>query len=453
MQFPLSPKQIHAHCCLSTVEYADISEIVFGGGARGGKTYLGSFWVISRCLSLPGSQWLVAREELKTLKRTTLRTFFEVLGKLGLKRNYHYEYNAQDMIMTFANGSIVFFAELKEIPSDPEFDRLGSYDLTGAWIDEAQEVCEAAKDVLQFRFTLLEKNGWKTTPKTLYTCNPGKNWIYSQFWKPLIKEKKTIEGKMFITSLYKDNPYIDHAKYEKNAYRTKNKAKIQRLLFGNYEYDDDPTKLMDYDSIIDIFTNRPPDDGKKYLICDVARTGDRIVIGYWEGLLVRKVHVYRNLKIPETAKKLLDLAVERQVPHSQIAVDADGMGVGVLDLIPNAKGFHNGGKPVESGRAQKQPDKKTNYANLKTQCAFKLADLVNEGKIGVDEIDQQSREDLIEELDAIKQIGVDSDKKTSINSKDDVKKILGRSPDLSDMMLMRMYFEVQPPKKVFVGTF
>lgn len=461
VDFALSDKQLEAYDRLTLDEYREISELVFGGGARGGKSYLGSFWIITSAMKMPYSNWLIAREELKALKRTTLRTFFKVLGKLGLKKDIHYKYNAQEMVLTFMNGSLVFFSELKRIPSDPEFDRIGSYDLTGAWLDESQEICKDAKDALQFRFTVLTGPGWSTTPKTLYTCNPAKTWIYSDFWKPLIKEKKTIEGRHFITSLYVDNPYIDHSRYKMTVLRTNNKVKIQRLLEGNFEYDDSPNKIFVYDSILDAFHKKvnlsEPDEhgkkreiGTKYLICDVARTGDRIVIGYFVGLQLKKVFIYRNKKIPETATELQNLAQIFGVSNSNILVDADGMGVGVFDLIPNAKGFHNGASPIHDKRTTERKQNAP-FANLKTQCYFMLSDLINDGLLGIDADALPSDEDkemLIEELDVVKQKNVDSDKKIEIEEKELVKEQLGRSPDIADMVMMRMFYELTPKPRV-----
>ena len=42
---------------------------------------------------------------------------------------------------------------------------------------------------------------------------------------------------------------------------TKNR---ERLLNGNWEYDDDPTKIFDYDSIIDLFTSDAERDPTGY---------------------------------------------------------------------------------------------------------------------------------------------------------------------------------------------
>jgi len=42
---------------------------------------------------------------------------------------------------------------------------------------------------------------------------------------------------------------------------------------------------------------------------------------------------------------------------------------------------------------------------------------------------------------------VDSDNKTSIISKDKIKRNIGRSPDYSDMLMMRMYFTLKKPRQ------
>jgi len=54
---------------------------------------------------------------------------------------------------------------------------------------------------------------------------------------------------------------------------------------------------------------------------------------------------------------------------------------------------------------------------------------------------------LIEELEQIKSKDIDKDTKLKIVSKDEIKEVLGRSPDFSDTLMMRSYFEY----KIAVG--
>jgi hypothetical protein len=50
---------------------------------------------------------------------------------------------------------------------------------------------------------------------------------------------------------------------------------------------------------------------------------------------------------------------------------------------------------------------------------------------------------MTQELLAIKLKNLDKDNKVAVQSKDEMKKVLGKSPDLSDALMMRMYWEVK----------
>jgi len=63
---------------------------------------------------------------------------------------------------------------------------------------------------------------------------------------------------------------------------------------------------------------------------------------------------------------------------------------------------------------------------------------------------ETEREGLIEELDQIRSKDADKDGKRKIVPKDEVKKNIGRSPDHADCFIMRMFFELQKPKTMYV---
>src|SRR3990167_7202762 len=69
------------------------NEILYGGGAGGGKTYLGCVWVAYSALRYPGSRWMIGRAVLKHLKSSTLLTFFDILKSWGLKADNDFVYN------------------------------------------------------------------------------------------------------------------------------------------------------------------------------------------------------------------------------------------------------------------------------------------------------------------------------------------------------------------------
>lgn len=434
-QFNIFPKQRLAWTHLTDLT---TNEVMYGGGARGGKSYLGCGWVIIQALSKPGSKWIVLREELTKLKDTTLLSFFQVANSLHARNEFAFKGDNGAGTATFHNGSVVFFRELKYIPSDPNFDRLGSYDLTGAFIDEAQQIHPKAIDVLRGRFSTLSGPGWKTVPKMLYTCNPAKNWIYTDFYKPN-KEGRLPANKVFIPSLATDNPFIGQDYID--FLRKSDIVTVQRLLLGNFEYDDDPTALMSFDTIAAVFTNSHIQPGpKRYITADIARFGkDSTKIWVWQGWVVVAQVILPKSSVPESAAAIRRLSQQHQVPLSNCVVDEDGVGGGVRDLLPGCKGFMNGSRPL------KQKGEMQNYEHLKAQCYYRIAELrVNQKSIyimpGV--LTPEQQQELTEDLGQVKSKDADKDGKLRIIPKEDVKTALGRSPDSSDTLMMREYFEL-----------
>ncbi len=84
-----------------------------------------------------------------------------------------------------------------------------------------------------------------------------------------------------------------------------------------------------------------------------------------------------------------------------------------------------------------------NYQNLRAQCYYTLADYTAKHEIAVATEDTDVRQYLSEELEQIKGKDIEKDGKLKIVSKDEIKEHLGRSPDFSDALMMRMWFEVQ----------
>jgi hypothetical protein len=119
----------------------------------------------------------------------------------------------------------------------------------------------------------------------------------------------------------------------------------------------------------------------------------------------------------------------------QVTIDSDGVGGGVADTI---KGINF----VNNARALHEQ----NFTNLKSQCYIKLSEMFREGKISLNVLEPAVVEDLTQELLAIKLKDVDKDNKVGVMSKDEMKRILGKSPDLSDAMMMRMYTEIKTHK-------
>jgi len=87
MAFELLLKQNHAVYYLNDNV---TTELLYGGGAGGGKSALGVLWLIQQCQKYPKTRWLMGRAKLKALKETTLNTFFQLSSDLGLSSQYKF---------------------------------------------------------------------------------------------------------------------------------------------------------------------------------------------------------------------------------------------------------------------------------------------------------------------------------------------------------------------------
>lgn len=405
------------------------TDIVYGGAAGGGKSALGVLWLIESCQKYPNARFLMGRSKLKTLKETTLNTFFENASRLGISEQF--KYNDQTSTINWNNGSQILLKDLFSYPADPNFDSLGSLEITGAFIDECNQISYKAWQIVRSRVRY-KLNEYNLIPKMLGTCNPAKNWVYSEFYNPF-KSGKLDKQKCFIQALPTDNPHLPQS-YLDSLLRLDKPSK-ERLYYGNWEFDNDPAKLIEFDKIQDVFTNEFVERGEMYISADIARFGsDKMVIMVWSGFRVVEVFSMQKSSITEIVDNIKRLANKHKVPLSNIIADEDGVGGGVVDVL-KCKGFINNSKPM------KEDGSTVEYQNLKTQCYYKLASVISDNNLYIQTDDSEIKQSIIEELEQVKRDKIDQDGKLKILPKEKVKELIGRSPDFSDALMMRMYFE------------
>lgn len=429
----LLPKQEYAVYYLND---KTTTELLYGGGAGGAKTTLGCLWLIQQCQRYPNSRWMMGRSKLKALKETTLNTFFDECKKLNISGQF--KYNSQTNIITWNNGSEILLKDLFLYPSDPNFDSLGSLEISGAFIDECNQCSYKAVQIVKsrIRYKLTE---FGIIPKLLMTCNPAKNWVYSEFYHPNLKGELA-DYRRFIQALPQDNPHLPESYIESLKQLPINDRK--RLLYGEWDYDDNPYAMFDYEDILGMFTSewiKPTQE--RYMTCDISYEGsDKFVIMIWAGFVVIKVIAIDKINDVSISKKIHDLRVEYQVPLKNVVYDADGLQKftrhsSKFGSLKGAVGFHNGGKPLKvSGRTE-------NYKNLKAQCFFSFAEHVKENKVFFQ--DNRYKEQIIQELEQVNMNPYDDDGKLSLEKKEKLKERLKRSPDFADSAMLRFYFEVR----------
>lgn len=344
------------------------TEILFGGSAGGAKSFFACMWAVIECRDYPGIAIGLGRKELKRLKQTTLVTLLaKVHPVLGIKE-HEYKYNAQEGWIRYINGSKIILLDMAASPTDPDFDKFGSLELTHIIIEEVGEVVKKAVDVIGSRKNRMLNKEYGIVGKTLMTCNPTQNFIRQEFYKPyeelgagsmqkwehgevvLPDGTRLPSYRVFIRSSVFDNPFIDDNYIE--TLKNLPDQERKRLLDGNWNYaDDDDTlfksMLMDRATAYELPKTEKFD---KYIGVDVADKGkdDTIATLIDGGVIVAQ----KILKIPDmtaeqmktTEKPLSYLYADELIKFAQqngftaqqakrIAIEGNGVGVGMRDAL------------------------------------------------------------------------------------------------------------------------
>lgn len=400
------------------------SYVGYGGGAGGGKTFLGIHWMAQLGYYAPETKYFIGRDRLKDTRESVLHSWRKYCNTIGFQ-----DWKYKDNAIEFANGSLIEFIDLTFQPNaDPLYDRFGSKEYTCGWMEEAAPVNFKAFDVLKSRVGRWMNDELNIKSKILCTFNPSKTWVDSTFYRPFANDTQDATTK-FIPALFSDNEYLPK-EYVENLKNIKDKSTRERLLFGNFDYDDDPSALIDYELISAIWSNVKT-TGEMYIVADIARYGsDKAVITVWNGYTIIDYVVFNTSSTVDIQNAINVLRIKHSVRLSNVIVDEDGVGGGVKDSL-GCKGF------VNNSKAQNKQ-----YYNLKTQCGYILADMIKKIRFDSD-VSQNDKDAIEQELGQLKTYEADKDGRLRILPKEKIKENIGRSPDWLDCFIMRMYFELK----------
>lgn len=416
----------------------------------------------------------MGRQELSRLKKSTFVTFKKVCKHHNIPEE-DWNLDGQNNIIRFKNGSTIDLIDVAFRPTDEDYERFGSLEYTGGFGEEVGEWNFDAFDILKSRIgrhnyfdskanSMCEKpidytqNKAKyphireLAPKFLLTFNPSRGWLYRIFYLPW-KKGTLPAGYAFIKTLYRDNPHSAEM-YGKQLEGIHNKVNKARLKDGDWEYSDDINAMTTLEALQDMFSNTIVISGGKYMTVDVARDGeDSIVFTIWNGLSVEKIIKKSKQSTITTTQDAKDIASAEKIPYSHIAVDSVGVGGGVADGLVGCIAFNSNSvafltkSQIRDKKSRIKdsimPTVQTVYANLKTQCAFKLAELINEHRITTCQVGEY-RDEIIADLTAcLQERDIEKDGKKKTATKEDIKEELGHSPDVGDTFLMRMFWELK----------
>ena len=171
------------------------------------------------------------------------------------------------------------------------------------------------------------------------SCNPAKNWVYDYYkqWRDdvLPTYQKFIQAKL------QDNPHI--SEFYEEQLRKLDPASRERLLHGNWEYDEGKDKLFDYEALMNVFKNTDVKaEGEQYLTCDVALMGsDKMVITRWKGMVVEEIITQDKSSAQNIELLIKSIADKYGIDRKNIIIDSDGVGQYLSHYMKGVTAFMN----------------------------------------------------------------------------------------------------------------
>ena len=441
MKIELTPKQTQF---VDAVFSGDFLYACFGGGIRGGKSFVVICILMMLSKMYPGSRWAIVRKDLPTLRRNTIPTFDRIAHP------FFGPINRSEWKATAANGSeILFFPE--SLKDDPDLNRWKGLEISGLVLEEANEMSEAS-----FNKSIERAGSWKIegraiddqpAPLVLLTCNPANGWVKRIFYGP--HATNTLKRPFyFLQSLVTDNPHIspEYLKSLENLNKTDPIA-YARFVKGDWTVSDDPLQLVKYEWLL-AAKDVEPIAGKSGMGVDVARYGDDdSVLCMTEGNRVLFLEYHHGFSLDHIADLVQAKICNGPIDSERVCLDVCGIGAGVYDILQKA-GYRV--TPIDSGRKAEGDESEKPVEQRKTAFTFKnrrsqLWWLARE-KLRLGEVCLEAQDSrLTEDLTAVR-YSINGDKMIQVESKDDIKKRLGRSTDAGDAFV---YALAQPQELAY----
>lgn len=410
-------------------------EILYGG-ADSGKSHFAAQKIIYRCIEESNHRVLLVRKVQRTIRHSQFQILKDIIIQAGLLASFTLVPSA--LTIYGPNNNEIIGAGI----DDPE--KLKSiHGITIVWIEEATELLEEDFEELDRRVRGV-KEFYKQIIMSFNPINDA-HWLNHTFFMDLPPKQHCIQQSThrgmpvsICQSNYEDNRYVDPLDARRYTTFTGNTAIVYTVgLWGGKT---DPDQIISHEMIQQAFLVEP-EEGDIKLGVDVARYGDdKTVLTKINGNFVEHIWVYEHMSTTRTSEIVRNIAIEHIIDADKIGVDGTGLGSGVVDNLHTygmkVKDIIAGSSPVR-GAVDDRTMHHAGYINLRSQMYFYARKCFCEGMISFPEKTTHIKF-LIGDLTTARYHTKD-DKRVKVESKDDIKSRIGRSPDYGDSFLYGIF--------------
>ena len=395
--------------------------LLYGGAKGGGKSWFLCVWIFLQAIQNRGNKLFFCRRRSVDFTNTTLETWKKVIPANLFRVN-----EQKKKIFIPASESVIDYGGL----DDPLLiQSLNSAEYAHIGIDQAEEIEQDSFAML--RGTLRHRLQDGSLPKYLIrlTANPAQCWLKDQF---ILNPSNDFA---FIPALPTDNPNLppDYVENLSEAFKHRPQL-LAAYLHGSWD------DLSGHDVCI---SGRDIDSAKqreatgnplkRIVVNDPSRFGDDENVTYVMELIGNTAKIIDTMILEhkstmDTAGRLS--AIKKKYDAQVIAVDSIGIGAGIVDALYDLK------EPILSINSSSKPTlqtAQTKYLNLRSQMWMEAGKWFSEGRVSL------PKENLLTGQLASIKFDFATGGRIQVESKEDIKKRLGRSPDRADAFIMGLY--------------
>lgn len=386
-------------------------------GRMFGKSSAASFLVVNRLTH--GQSVLVVAPTYSMLSNSMIRMVKNLLHDFGFKLGKHWAYNGSyhDLRMIDKEGKETATCYFR---SAENYESIRS--VTNCHCLVVDEAALVPPEAFQVAMACIRAPGWNHPQYFLVSTPRGRGNFFSDlFFK---KETKSITGTSY------DNPHVGRASIDNMIAQYGEEFARQEIYAEIIDSTSDGVfKLLDIVKLKDVANCKP---GKNEVVAgfDIASKGDDYsVISVRKGNKI--VGIYKR-KTPTDEDYVNFFAhVNSLNGITRVVVDETGLGSFVPSrlrkLYPNIQvvGVNFGATPIDDG-----------YTNARAELYFNFRNGIRDNKICIDEsVFAEHSKEIEPELFAT-DFKLNNRGKIQLISKDDIKSKLGRSPDVSDSLVL-----------------
>lgn len=403
---PISPK--------FKMLYRKMRYKILYGGRGSGKSYAVVEALIYYAMTY-NVRVLCCREIQKSIKESSYKLIVDMIMSMGLVDEFYITQNS--IICKKTKAEFIFMGLHANVTSIQSI-----VDIDICWVEEGQSISTESWKILTPSIRGIGSEIW-------VSLNP---WLPSDVICKNFIEREHVNS-VVVKINYLENPKCPQVLLdEANDMLVNNPDMYEHVWLGDY-MKQGSNNLFKFSELL-AATKRigvAKQDGLVVAGFDVARFGDDssalVIRNHGRIIFAKKYH---NQKIFTTCKQVLEELYKYNV--DTVVVDGGGLGAGAVEKL-NEINTRINLSIVEFSGAFAAQDIKLLNARVETYKA--LAKWIKEEYSAL----PTDSDELIEELSVMKYEFATGSDKIKLNSKDDIKKIIGRSTDISDALSMTFY--------------